>query len=109
MCGPCSGKPVAAAVPAGRVGAVAVLAVVVVVALLYVFYKNVVPVPPSPYNLLPYVFAGALLLGLAWLLYVRATAPGAVRDVGTTEEDPVPVETVRTERAPGRDRPTDRV
>ena len=87
----------------------AVLAVVVVVALLYVFYKNVVPVPPSPYNLLPYVFAGALLLGLAWLLYVRATAPERVQDVGTTEEEPVPVETAGAERAAEGDLPTGRV
>jgi amino acid transporter len=67
-----------------------VLAVVVVLALLYVFYKNVVPVPAPPFNLLPYIFAASLLVGLAWFLYVKVTAPERVQEVGTIEEDPIP-------------------
>jgi amino acid transporter len=70
-------------------GASVVLAVVVVLALLYVFYKNVIPVPPSPYNLLPWVFLGALLVGLVWYLAVRARTPDVVREVGSIEEQPV--------------------
>jgi amino acid transporter len=66
------------------------LAVVVVVALLYVFYKNVIPVPPTPYNLLPWVFLGALLLGLAWYLTVRVRTPEVADEIGSIEEEPVP-------------------
>ena len=36
-----------------------VLAVVVVAALLYVFCKNVYPVPPYPFNRMPWIFLGA--------------------------------------------------
>jgi amino acid transporter len=70
--------------------AATVLAVVVVLAILYVVYKNLVPIPPSPYNLLPYMFAAAVLLGLAWYLFIRVTAPERARQVGTYEEEPVP-------------------
>lgn len=68
----------------------AVLAVVVVAALLYVFYKNVVPVPPYPLNLMPWIFLGLVVLGLAWYAFERARKPQLVREVGTFEEDPVP-------------------
>lgn len=70
--------------------AATVLAVVVVLAILYVVYKNLVPIPPSPYNLLPCMFAAAVLLGLAWYLFIRVTAPERARQVGTYEEEPVP-------------------
>jgi amino acid transporter len=66
------------------------LAVVVVLTLLYVFYKNVIPVPPSPFNLLPWIFLGALLLGLVWYLTVRVRTPEVTQEVGSIEEEPVP-------------------
>ncbi|GAB3347097.1 APC family permease [Modestobacter lapidis] len=66
-----------------------VLAVVVVLALLYVFYKNVIPVPDSPYDLLPWIFLGALVLGLVWFLAVRVRTPGVAAEVGSIEEEPV--------------------
>ncbi len=72
-------------------GAAVVLSVLVVLSLLYVVYKNVYPVPPSPLNRLPYIFAAALLVGLAWYLIVRVTAPERTRRVGTYEEEPVPI------------------
>ncbi|HEV7870623.1 MAG TPA: APC family permease [Modestobacter sp.] len=71
-------------------GASVALAVVVVLALLYVFYKNVVPVPPSPYNLLPWIFLGVLLAGVVWYLVIRARTPQVAREVGSVEEQPVP-------------------
>ncbi|MGY1810043.1 APC family permease [Blastococcus sp. SYSU D00669] len=64
----------------------AVLAVVVVAALVYVFYKNVVPVPEPPLNLLPWIFLGLLVLGLAWYLAVRRRRPQVVQEVGTFGE-----------------------
>ena len=67
-----------------------VLAAVVVVALLYVFYKNVVPVPDPPMNLMPWIFLAALLVGLAWYAAVRIRNPRVLAEVGTTEEEPVP-------------------
>ncbi|WP_245159612.1 APC family permease [Blastococcus sp. CT_GayMR19] len=72
-----------------------VLAVVVVVALLYVFFKNVWPVPPSPYNLLPWIFLAVLVLGLAWYFSVRVRNPEVLREVGMMEEEPLPPGTVQ--------------
>ncbi len=70
--------------------AAVVLSVLVVLSLLYVVYKNVYPVPPSPLNRLPYIFAALLLVGLLWYLVVRITHPERTRRVGTYEEEPVP-------------------
>ncbi|SNS36616.1 amino acid/polyamine/organocation transporter, APC superfamily [Geodermatophilus pulveris] len=67
-----------------------VLAVVVVAALLYVFYKNVVPSPAWPLNLLPWIYLATLALGMAWYLAVRVRRPEVAREVGSTEEEPVP-------------------
>jgi amino acid transporter len=72
-----------------------VLAVVVVAALLYVFYKNVWPVPPSPFNLFPWMFLGLMVVGLAWYFSVRARNPEVLREVGMMEEDPIPPGTVQ--------------
>lgn len=74
-------------------GAAVVLSVLVVLSLLYVVYKNVYPVPPSPFNRLPYIFAAALLLGLGWYLFVWLTARERTRQVGTYEEKPVSAST----------------
>jgi amino acid transporter len=80
------------------------LAVVVVAALLYVFYKNVYPVPPSPYNLLPWIFLAAMALGLAWYFTVRARRPEVLQEIGATEEEPVaPGTTDRRDRVGGPD------
>jgi amino acid transporter len=80
------------------------LAVVVVAALLYVFYKNVYPVPPSPYNLLPWIFLAAMALGLAWYFIVRIRKPQVLQEVGSTEEAPVRPGTVdRHDRVGGPD------
>ncbi len=74
----------------GEISPIAVvLSVVVALSLLYVFYKNVYPVPPSPLNRLPYIFAAVLLVGLVWYLIVRVTHPERTRRVGTYEEEPV--------------------
>jgi amino acid transporter len=67
-----------------------VLAVVVVATLLYVFYKNVVPVPDWPMNLMPWIFLGALAVGMAWYAAVRVRNPQVLAEVGSVEEEPVP-------------------
>ena len=91
-----------------------VLAVVVVVALLYVFFKNVWPVPPSPYNLFPWIFLAVLVVGMAWYFAVRVRNPEVLREVGMMEEEPIPPGTVqdgghgRDDGVPPLERPTDR-
>ena len=51
----------------------------------YIIYNNLVPVPPSPYNVLAYVFAGLIAAGLAWYLYLRVYRPEVARRVGTIQ------------------------
>jgi amino acid transporter len=53
--------------------------------IVYVIYKNLIPVPPTPYNVLPYVFAGLIVVGLAWYLYLRLYRPEVARRVGTIQ------------------------
>lgn len=68
----------------------AVLAVIVVAVLLYVFWKNVYPVPPYPFNLMPWIFIGLVALGMAWYTAIRVRKPEIVEEVGSFEEEPVP-------------------
>lgn len=79
----------------------AVLAVIVIAALLYVFYKNVIPVPEYPLNLMPWIFLGLVVLGLAWYAVARARRPQLVEEVGTFEEEPVPPHPRHRHRAAG--------
>ncbi|WP_448627635.1 APC family permease [Geodermatophilus sp. URMC 64] len=76
----------------------AVLSVVVVAALLYVFYKNVIPIPPYPLNLMPWIFVGLVVLGLAWFAVERARKPELVEEVGSFEEEPIAPGTVHEGR-----------
>jgi len=64
-----------------------VLALATVLAVVYVVYKNLIPRPPSPYNVLPYLYLALLVAGIAWYLTVRARGPERVRHVGTFEEE----------------------
>ena len=56
-------------------------------ALLYVVYKNVVPAPPWPFNVLPYLYAAILAAGVAWFLALRARHPERAAQVGTYDEE----------------------
>ena len=51
----------------------------------YVIYSNLIPVPATPYNVLPYVFAGLIIIGLAWYAYLRRYRPEVARRVGTIQ------------------------
>lgn len=53
----------------------------------YVFYRNLVPVPASPLNLLPYVFVGCMAVGLAGYAALRFRNPQAATNAGTYAED----------------------
>jgi len=54
-------------------------------AMLYVVYKNIVPAPPSPYNLLPWIYLGLLLLGLAFYAALRLRSPERAREIGSIQ------------------------
>jgi amino acid transporter len=62
-------------------------AVATVAAIGYVFYKQLVPVPPSPYDVLPYVFFGIVAVTLVWYLLLRVRKPEQARNVGITFDD----------------------
>jgi hypothetical protein len=52
----------------------------------YVFYKNLVPVPPSPYNTFPYIFLAWILIGLAWYLVLKVRDPERAARLGTFQD-----------------------
>lgn len=59
----------------------AVVGALGVVIMLLVIFGSLYPVPPYPYNLLPYLFIGYLLLGAAWFALRRRQAPEALAGV----------------------------
>ena len=73
-----------------------VLALAATLAIIYVVYKNLVPIPPSPYNVLPYIYLGLLVIGILWYLVIRFSAPERTRLVGTFEEELAPHHTEST-------------
>lgn len=52
----------------------------------YVFYKNLVPVPPSPYDTFPYIFLAWILIGLGWYLVLKARDPERAAQLGTFQD-----------------------
>jgi amino acid transporter len=44
----------------------------------FAIFGSVYPVPPAPYDILPYLFALYMLIGLAWFGALRLRAPGAL-------------------------------
>ncbi|MEO6957190.1 MAG: APC family permease [Antricoccus sp.] len=68
-----------------------VIAIAATLAIIYVVYKNLVPVPPSPYNILPYIYLGLLVIGIVWYLAIRWRAPERTKLVGTFEEELSPL------------------
>jgi len=51
--------------------AVRITSILGILGIAFVIYKNLVPVPAYPYSILPYVFLGLLLVGLAWYAVIR--------------------------------------
>lgn len=82
---------IAAPIFLARRGALAPLPVIVALlatgAIGYVIYKNLVPVPPAPYNTFPYLFLGWIVIGVAWYLVVKARDPQRAAQLGTLAED----------------------
>ncbi len=54
---------------------------VAVLALGLAILGNIYPVPPAPYNLLPYIFLGLWLAGVAWIAYLHKVSPHVVEDI----------------------------
>ncbi len=52
----------------------------------YVVYKNIVPAPPYPYNLLPYIYAGLLAVGLVFYAVLRVRDPERAKRIGSVQE-----------------------
>ncbi|MFE2041955.1 APC family permease [Streptomyces sp. NPDC059477] len=67
-----------------QLGAAAVVvSALAVLAIAYVLYKNLVPVPAWPVNVLPYTFAALVLAGLAWYLTLLRRDPSRAHALGT--------------------------
>jgi amino acid transporter len=64
-----------------------VVAVLATVAIGYVIFKNLVPVPPAPYSVFPYIFLGWIVIGVAWYLVLKARDPERAARLGTLAED----------------------
>jgi amino acid transporter len=53
----------------------------------YTFFKQLVPVPAYPLNVLPYVFIGALMVGVLAFAWLRLRDPEAAARAGTYADD----------------------
>lgn len=76
------------------------LAAAAVLAVVYIFYKNLVPVPPSPYNVLPYLYLAILIVGPLWYASVRRRDPERTRRVGTFEAEAQPLHPAAQQNPP---------
>jgi hypothetical protein len=62
-------------------GVSVVVAILSLVALFFTVKGSIYPVPAPPYNLLPYIFVGLLLVGLARFIYLRKKTPEIVSNI----------------------------
>jgi amino acid transporter len=67
----------------GQAIGVSLLAVVAMGAALL---GSVYPLPPAPYSVLPYVYVGVLLGGVAWSIILNARSPTLTREIATELE-----------------------
>lgn len=59
----------------------------------FVFVSDVYPSPPPPYDLLVYVFAAWVVVGLAWFGLVRVRSPQVIEAVGSVYDENEQVQT----------------
>jgi amino acid transporter len=74
-------RGVAVAVAMGAIG---------ILSLAYVFYRNVIPVPPFPLNVLPYAFVVVFVIGIGWYAIIRFRDPATAALAGTYADDAIP-------------------
>jgi len=58
-----------------------VLGAIGAVAMILALVGSLYPIPPFPYNILPYLFALYLLIGVVWFWFVRSRAPAALLSI----------------------------
>jgi hypothetical protein len=61
------------------------VSVAATLALTYVIFSNFYPVPEFPFNILPFIFGGILLAGVAWYWYLKKTNPEVANRIGTIQ------------------------
>ena len=61
------------------------VSVAATLALGYVIVSNFYPVPEFPFNILPFIFLGLLLGGLAWYWYLKRARPEVANRIGTIQ------------------------
>ena len=61
------------------------VSVAAALALGYVIFSNFYQVPEFPFNILPFIFVGLLLAGLAWYWYLKCVKPEVASRVGTIQ------------------------
>jgi amino acid transporter len=74
----------------GSAGWTALAGPVAALAMAYVFYKNVYPAPPEPFNRLPWIFVALMTAGGAWYTLVRLRSPETAASMGTFGEGEAP-------------------
>jgi amino acid transporter len=62
-----------------------VISAAATLALGYVIFSNFYPVPDFPFNILPFIFAGILLVGVAWYWYLKWAKPDVAERIGTIQ------------------------
>jgi amino acid transporter len=60
--------------------------VIASLAMIYVLFKNVSPTPAYPFDILPYIFLGLLLVGLGRYAWIRVRDPEQAARIGALQE-----------------------
>ena len=70
--------------------AAAIIGGLATVGMLFVLFRNVYPAPAAPYNVLPWIFLGLLVVAGGWYAVVRSRGidPGAVDTIEEPALDP---------------------
>lgn len=58
------------------------ISVVAVLFMLIPIVGSLYPIPPAPFNILPYIFLGLLVLGAIWLAVVWQRSPQVIEEIG---------------------------
>ena len=58
-----------------------IFSTIAIISLVVATIGNIYPVPSYPYNILPYIFLGLLLAGVAWIGYIYKIQPKVIEDI----------------------------
>lgn len=62
-----------------------IVSVAATLAIGYVIFSNFYPAPKFPFNILPLIYGGILLAGLAWYWYLKRARPEVARRIGSIQ------------------------